>query len=230
MIIKYLAKFIPRLSRLNQAAALCLCGLLLYACGTIKTTYRIAGGTVKTAYKSTKFIAGTGLGTLKLTYKIGRLTFKVLSAPLNWPMTAHIDSIDGLSPREAIRLGKVKDSPYVVRGRRYQPMTIQEAAHYREIGTASWYGEETRRQKGGTMTADGEVFNPAQPTAAHKYLPLPTHVRVTNLQNGRSIIVRVNDRGPFVKGRIIDLSAGAARRLGYYRKGIARVLVQTVNI
>ncbi len=230
MITKHPARLTPRLSRLNQAAAMCLCALLLYACGTIRTTCKIAGGTVKTVYKTTKFIAGTGFGTLKLTYKIGRLTFKVLSAPLSWPMTTHLDSIDGLPPKEAIRQGKVKDSPYVVRGRRYQPMTVQEAAHYREIGIASWYGEETRRQKGGTMTADGEVFNPALPTAAHKYLPLPTHVRVTNLQNGRSIIVRVNDRGPFVKGRIIDLSAGAARRLGYYRKGTTRVLVQTVTI
>ena len=80
------------------------------------------------------------------------------------------------------------------------------------------------------MTADGEVFNPALPTAAHKYLPLPTHVRVTNLENGRSMIVRVNDRGPFVRGRIIDLSAGAAKQLGYYRKGTTRVLVETVTL
>lgn len=227
---KYLTKLIPSLTSISRPAVLCLCCLFLYACGTIKTTYRLAGGTITTAYKTTKFIAGTGLGTLKLTYKIGRLTFKVLSAPLNWPMTTPIDSIDGLSPKEAIRLGKVKDAPYVVRGRRYRPMSIHEAANYREIGIASWYGEETRRQRGGTMTANGEVFNPALPTAAHKYLPLPTHVRVTNLQNGRSIIVRVNDRGPFIKGRIIDLSSGAARRLGYYNKGTARVLVQTVTI
>lgn len=79
------------------------------------------------------------------------------------------------------------------------------------------------------MTANGEAFNPDGLNAAHKHLPLPTHVRVTNLENGRSILVRVNDRGPFVKGRIIDLSAGAARRLGYYEKGTARVLVETVE-
>lgn len=80
------------------------------------------------------------------------------------------------------------------------------------------------------MTANGEAFHPDGLNAAHKYLPLPTHVRVTNLENQRSIIVRVNDRGPFVKGRIIDLSAGAARKLGFYENGTAKVLVETVPI
>ncbi|NOX25348.1 MAG: septal ring lytic transglycosylase RlpA family protein [Deltaproteobacteria bacterium] len=202
----------------------------LCACGVIRTTYDVTSGTVKAAYKTTKFAVKAGVGTLRLTYKIGKFTFHVIDAPLNWPMTTRIDSVAGLSPREAIREGKVKDSPYVVRGRRYRPMSVAQAANYREEGIASWYGEETRRQKGGAMTADGEVFNPALPTAAHKYLPLPTHVRVTNLENGRSIIVRVNDRGPFVRGRIIDLSAGAARQLGYLRQGTTRVLVETVKV
>ena len=80
------------------------------------------------------------------------------------------------------------------------------------------------------MTANGERFDPKGLSAAHKYLPLPTYVRVTNLANGRSIIVRVNDRGPFVKGRIIDLSAGAARKLGFYDKGTARVDVQAIDV
>ena len=78
------------------------------------------------------------------------------------------------------------------------------------------------------MTANGEVFDPGELTAAHKHLPLPTYVKVINLENARSIIVRVNDRGPFKKGRIIDLSAGAARRLGFYEKGTAWVQVKTV--
>ncbi|MBW1669528.1 MAG: septal ring lytic transglycosylase RlpA family protein, partial [Deltaproteobacteria bacterium] len=93
-----------------------------------------------------------------------------------------------------------------------------------------WYGRETWRKKGGRMTANGEVFNPDGLNAAHKYLPLPTHVRVTNLDNHRSVIVRVNDRGPFVPGRIIDVSAGAAKKLGFYKKGTARVLVETVKV
>ena len=80
------------------------------------------------------------------------------------------------------------------------------------------------------MTANGEAFDPDGLNAAHKYLPLPIYVKVTNLENRRSIIVRVNDRGPFVKGRIIDLSAGAARKLGFFKKGTARVLVETIEV
>ena len=80
------------------------------------------------------------------------------------------------------------------------------------------------------MTANGEAFDPNGLNAAHKHLPLPIFVRVTNLENHRSIIVRVNDRGPFVKGRIIDLSAGAARKLGFYKKGTAKVLVETIQL
>lgn len=80
------------------------------------------------------------------------------------------------------------------------------------------------------MTANGEAFNPNGLNAAHKYLPLPSYVRVTNLENGKHIIVRVNDRGPFVDGRIIDLSAGAARKLDYFKRGTARVLVETVKV
>jgi rare lipoprotein A len=106
---------------------------------------------------------------------------------------------------------------------------MKEARTYREKGIASWYGDETLRQKGGHMTANGEAFDPYGLSAAHKHLPLPVHVRVTNLENRRSIIVRVNDRGPFVEGRIIDLSAGAARRLGFYNRGTARVLVEIVE-
>ena len=80
------------------------------------------------------------------------------------------------------------------------------------------------------MTANGEAFDPDGLSAAHKYLPLPTYVRVTNLENGRSIIVRVNDRGPFVKGRILDLSAGAARKLGFYDEGTVRVDVEAIDL
>ena len=218
---------------MNSKIKLTACASLaisLYACGAVSTTYHVTKSTVKAAYKTTKFVVKAGTGTLRLTYKLGKMTFHVISAPLNWPMTTSIDSVAGLSPKEAIRQGKVKNSPYVVRGHHYRPMSVSQASSYREVGIASWYGEETRRQKGGTMTANGEVFNPSLPTAAHKYLPLPTHVRVTNLDNGKSIIVRVNDRGPFVQGRIIDLSAGAAHQLGYLQKGTAMVRVETVHI
>ena len=203
---------------------LLLCGLGLYACGIIKGTYRLTAGTIKLAYNVTKF-AG------KTVYTIGGFTFSVVMAPFSWPLTREeIESIDELPPKEAIRQGRVKASPYVVKGRRYVPMTVDKARTYRQKGIASWYGDETYNQRGGHMTANGEAFDPDGLNAAHKYLPLPTFVQVTNLENNRKVILRVNDRGPFVAGRIIDLSAGAARKLGFYKKGTARVLVETVNL
>jgi rare lipoprotein A len=145
--------------------------------------------------------------------------------------------MDGLPVKEAIRSGRVKSSPYTVRGKTYYPMSVEEAQDYSEVGTASWYGYETRRKRGGHMTANGEAFNPKGLTAAHKHLPLPTDVQVTNLENRRSIIVRVNDRGPFPcrqnprsGERIIDLSMGAAKRLGFYEKGTAKVRVDVVRL
>jgi len=201
--------------------AACIC---IFSCSLVKITYRVVKGTLTVAYKVTTF-AG------KTVYTIGKFTFKVVKAPLTWPLTrGEIESIDGLSPKEAIRQNRVKMSPYVVRGRRYVPMNVEAAQTYRQKGIASWYGFETYRQKGGHMTANGEVFDLNGLNAAHKYLPLPTFVRVTNLENNRRIIVRVNDRGPFVRNRIIDLSAGAAKKLGFYEKGTARVLVETVNL
>ena len=214
----------------NRRAIRLLCAglaatcLVLAACGVVRTTYRLTKGTLVTAYKVTKFAGST-------VYTVGGFTFDVVTAPLSWPLIRDdIETIDGLSPKEAIAQGRVKDSPYVVRGRRYVPMNMAQAQRYRETGTASWYGMETYRQKGGHMTANGEAFDPNGLTAAHKHLPLPIFVRVTNLSNRRSIIVRVNDRGPFIDGRIIDLSAGAAKKLGFYKQGTARVRVETVQL
>jgi len=198
--------------------------LYLHSCGVVKTTYKVTKGTVKVAYKVTKF-AG------KTVYTVGKFTFKVVMAPLTWPLAQRdIESIDDLPPKEAIKKGRVKTSPYVVKGKRYVPMSIKQAETYRQKGIASWYGYETHRKKGGHMTANGEAFDPEGLNAAHKYLPLPAFVWVTNLENNGRIALRVNDRGPFVKGRIIDLSAGAAKKLGFYKKGTARVLVETVKL
>jgi rare lipoprotein A len=198
--------------------------LALPACGVFKSTYKLTAGTLKLAYNVTTF-AG------KSVYTLGKYTFIVVMAPLTWPLTRdEIETIDGLSPKEAIAQGRVKASPYTVNGRRYVPMSVKQSQTYREKGLASWYGDETYRRKGGHMTANGEAFNPDGLNAAHKHLPLPTFVRVTNLDNNRQIILRVKDRGPFIDGRIIDLSAGAAKRLGFYRQGTARVLVETVNV
>jgi rare lipoprotein A len=205
--------------------------LTLFSCGVISKSYRIGKGTVKTTYDVTKGVAKVSIGAGMLVYKVGEFTFKVVKAPLDWPLTREeIETMDGLPPKEAIKQGRVKNSPYVVKGKKYVPMSVEASRNYRAEGIASWYGYETWRKKGGRMTANGEVFDPNGLNAAHKHLPLPTHVRVTNLENHRSIILRVNDRGPFVSGRLIDLSAGAARKLGYYKKGTARVLVETIEV
>ncbi|MBW2028348.1 MAG: septal ring lytic transglycosylase RlpA family protein [Deltaproteobacteria bacterium] len=212
-------------------ACLILASLGLLSCGTLSTAYKVSKGTVKGTYKITKWTVKGTIGTGKVIYRVGEFTFTVMTAPLNWPLIrGEIETIDGLPPKEAIKRGRVKNSPYVVRGKRYVPMSVKAARNYREKGIASWYGYETLKKKGGHMTANGEVFDPLGLNAAHKYLPLPSHVKVTNLENGRSILLRVNDRGPFVKGRIIDLSAGAAKKLGFYEKGTARVLVEMIEV
>jgi rare lipoprotein A len=110
-------------------------------------------------------------------------------------------------------------------GRPYQEAGVWYSPHeqpdYDETGTASWYGPDFH----GKLTANGEIFDAGGLTAAHPTLPMPVNVRVTNLDNGRSLVLRVNDRGPFAKGRIIDVSARAAELLGFYEKGTARVRV-----
>jgi rare lipoprotein A len=111
--------------------------------------------------------------------------------------------------------------PYNIAGIWYYP---ERDLTYDETGIGSWYGDEFA----GRLTANGEIFDPAKVTAAHKTLPMPSVVRVTNLDNGKSLVVRVNDRGPFVSGRIIDLSREAARLIGYQKAGIARVRVQVL--
>ena len=113
-------------------------------------------------------------------------------------------------------------APYVVAGQIYYP---EENPHYRAEGLASWYGEDFH----GRQTANGEVFDLNGISAAHPTLPLPSYVRVTNLSNGRSLIVRVNDRGPYHSDRIIDLSMKAARLLGFHNAGTARVRIEYIG-
>lgn len=110
---------------------------------------------------------------------------------------------------------------YTIRGATYVPAA---APTYDALGYASWYGSES-----GNRTANGEQFRPGWITAAHTTLPLPTYVEVTALDTGRRIIVRVNDRGPFAQGRIIDLSHGAAEQLGIKAQGHAAVRVRRVE-
>ena len=112
---------------------------------------------------------------------------------------------------------------YVVFGKRYH--VLNSSHGYSETGLASWYGKKFH----GRRTSSGETYDMYQMTAAHKSLPLPTYVRVENLENGKDIIVRVNDRGPFHEGRIIDLSYTAASKLDVIRKGTARVRVTAID-
>jgi rare lipoprotein A len=113
-------------------------------------------------------------------------------------------------------------SPYVVGGQTYFP---QDDPHYRAEGLASWYGDDFH----GRFTANGEIFDKAGITAAHTTLPLPSYVRVTNLTNGKSLIVRVNDRGPYAHNRLIDVSTRAAHLLGFYSRGTVPVRVEYVG-
>ncbi|MBF0342476.1 MAG: septal ring lytic transglycosylase RlpA family protein, partial [Magnetococcales bacterium] len=116
--------------------------------------------------------------------------------------------------------------PYEVFGKTYYPLTEEEAAGYVEEGVASWYGKEFHDRP----TANGERFDMYKVSAAHTVLPLPILVRVTNLDNGRSLDVRVNDRGPFIDNRLIDLSFAGAEQLGFSRHGTAKVRVQAMNM
>lgn len=119
--------------------------------------------------------------------------------------------------------GRPGQDCYTQFGKTYCPLISAEG--FVETGIASWYGEDFH----GRPTALGEPYNMYAMTAAHKTLPLPTRVRVTNLENGRSAELRVNDRGPFVDDRVIDLSYSAARELGVYRRGTARVRVEALE-
>lgn len=118
---------------------------------------------------------------------------------------------------------KWANRPYTVMGKRYYPVTGDKAMN--QVGTASWYGKQFHGKK----TAIGEVYDMHAMTAAHPTMELPSFAKVTNLENGRSVIVRVNDRGPFLHGRIIDLSYAAAVKLGYQKKGTARVRVERIT-
>ncbi len=113
-------------------------------------------------------------------------------------------------------------SPYTVNGRSYRVMQTEEG--FQQTGLASWYGEKFH----GHQTSNGEIFDMYQVSAAHTGLPIPSFLRVTNLENQRSIVVRVNDRGPFHNDRIIDLSYAAAYKLGFSNQGTALVHIEAI--
>lgn len=142
------------------------------------------------------------------------------AGPAQRPAPAQIPAGEG--PRDEPRARSGNPPFYEVNGRRY--VVRKSAAGYVEQGVASWYGPDFH----GKRTATGETYDMHAMTGAHPTLPLPAWVRVTNLQNGRSVVVRLNDRGPFSKNRIIDLSRAAAEQLDMIRTGTAMVEVQSL--
>ncbi len=116
-------------------------------------------------------------------------------------------------------------TPAPISSTRIKPETKKPAAQPYQVGTASWYGSDFD----GRLTASGEPYDMYDMTAAHLKLPLGSYVRVTNLHNGRAVVVKINDRGPIVPGRIIDLSYGAALALGYNSRGLQRVRLDVVK-
>lgn len=148
-------------------------------------------------------------------YEAGRPSMTVATSTGSAPRTGSTVGRDGKPLRGT-------EKPYQIKGVWYYP---GEDKNYNVTGTGSWYGEQFHNRR----TANGEIFDMDIPSAAHKTLPLPSLVEVTNLDNGRKMIVRVNDRGPFIDDRIIDLSKAAADELGYRKNGLARVRVRYVG-
>ncbi|BFM17749.1 septal ring lytic transglycosylase RlpA [Maricurvus nonylphenolicus] len=134
-----------------------------------------------------------------------------------------VSHIPDAVPRVEQRTKAGNKSPYTVLGKTYYVMPSAEG--FRQEGDASWYG----RKFHGRRTSNGEVYDMYGMTAAHKTLPIPSYVRVTNKRNGRSVVVRVNDRGPFHGGRIIDLTYTAASKLGFVNQGTAPVTVEVIT-
>ena len=177
-------------------------------------------------------LSGVGAG-LSLIARMGAIVGCCLAlAHCGGPVSSKIDPKYGVSASPRVvqfgepvpkgggtyRVGK----PYMVGGRTYSP---EENAGYSAEGIASWYGEDFH----GRQTANGEVYDMQSISAAHPTLPIPSYARVTNLANQRSIIVRVNDRGPYHAGRLIDVSVRTARLLGFQENGTARVRVDYVG-
>ena len=136
--------------------------------------------------------------------------------------------VDPATIRDAIPLAEPRSAsgndPYIVFGKTYVP--LRDATGYQERGIASWYGKKFH----GKRTSSGEPYDMYAMTAAHKTLPLPTYVRVTNLRNGRSAVLRVNDRGPFLHNRLIDLSYAAALKLDIVRTGTGVVEIEALGV
>ena len=154
---------------------------------------------------------------------IGAVAFGLSACTFGVPIGDSGGSIDASNIPHTKKSKTGNPSSYVVAGKRYY--VLDSADGFRQRGIASWYGKKFHGRK----TSSGEVYDMYAMTAAHKTLPIPVYVRVKNLSNGRSIIVKVNDRGPFIEGRIIDLSYTAAHKLDITGQGTARVEIATLR-
>ncbi len=151
---------------------------------------------------------------------------KSVDESVDGPSTLDLKAEDvaDATPRAEQRARYGNQSPYEVFGKQYR--VLRSSKGYHEKGVASWYGSKFH----GRRTSSGEPYDMHLATAAHKSLPLPTYAEVTNLDNGRKVIVKINDRGPFKDDRLIDMSYGAALRLDMIRTGTARVEVRAIDI
>lgn len=164
-----------------------------------------------------------GCAAISAVGTVADIGYGVVSAPFKvaaW-MIPDGDATEAPGPLGTDKNPKI-GKPYQIAGRWYTPHADPD---YTEVGYASWYGPQFH----GRDTANGEVFDMNQLTAAHRTLPLPSYVRVTNLSNGRSVVLRVNDRGPFAKERILDVSRRGAQILGFEQKGVQKVRVELVD-
>ena len=150
---------------------------------------------------------------------------RAVPEPSDGPSMADMraEDVKDAVPRNEARAPYGNNSPYEVFGKKYY--LLESSAGYQQRGTASWYGSKFHGQR----TSSGEPYDMHLATAAHKTLPLPTYAEVTNLSNGRSVVVKINDRGPFKHDRLIDLSYGAALRLDMIRTGTAPVEVRVID-
>lgn len=119
---------------------------------------------------------------------------------------------------------------YTVRGQTYHPMSVEQALGHKETGICSWYDESSFFGLKRGTTSLGEKVQPWHLTGAHKTLPLPAFVKVTNLENGKSVKIRINDRGPFIPGRHLDVTPRAAKKLGFHSQGLTSTRIEVLSV
>lgn len=185
----------------NRFAVLIATTLLLAACGTVPQRKAEAPKTPPAAKTGGGYLEGDGPGA---------------NAPAN------IDAIPDAVPKSE-PLHRYANRPYVALGKTYIPLTM--TGTFRQRGIASWYGKKFN----GERTSSGEIYDMYGMTAAHPTLPIPSYARITNISNKKTVIVRINDRGPFIEDRIIDLSYTAAHKLGIISNGSAEVEVESIS-